>query len=36
MQIDFPNSGSTVDSEARAAIKQIISLVRTSGQLPES
>ncbi|ARU14920.1 hypothetical protein A9D14_00465 [Croceicoccus marinus] len=36
MQIDFPNSGSTVDSEARDAIEQIISLLRTSGHLPES
>lgn len=35
-RIDFPSGGSIVDSEARAAISQIVSFLQLSGHLPES
>ncbi len=34
--IDFPSGGSTIDSEARAAIDQIISCLQIAGHLPEN
>lgn len=32
--IDLPNGGSIVDTEARTAIDQILSILRLSGHLP--